>query len=354
MTSGDDGYYTIKSLHSNKYIGVDINDGKTVKQYTSVTDYAKWAILETSSGNYMLKCKKYEHEDKCLATVTPQQFEGGNLYLMNYSDDNNYWDEWEFNEIEYSFTLHHYYDYGYEERFSDADETASQKIQSYHNAVAERLLQIFGVIVYSECENSPFESRADHCKKLMHGEDDYLDYIWFDEDCAHGSGSEPNIHLTRTAINSEKFPNSNILTPVIWTGYILPTVNHRASVTFNKRSIVMTPYNMTDFDEVTSKYVNESSDNVKKDSIYELLHEVCHTLGTYDHYCYYNYKLYDPSNTPCTNEHCVICVNHIEEKYCIMFANPSEVIDQTADDDLLCQDCIQIIREHLADHHELS
>ena len=341
---GDDGYYTIKSVSNGKYIGVDPTNTSLVRQSNILNNYTKWSIIETESGNYKLKCKATETSGYVLSLPSSSSTDGTSLIMALYTEDQDFRDEWELYKIDYTYTLYHYYDYGYNKRFSDTTSTAEEKIESYHNAVAERLLQIFGVIVYFECDAEPFESSADECKKLLHGDDDYLDYIGFDEDCIHGSDSNSNIHLTPEAIKSANFAKSDILTPVLWTGYILS--GNPGSVAFNKKTIVMTPLYTTTETSVDDIYVNKTEPNVIWNSIYSLLHEVGHTLGAFDH------TICKEEDAPCSESNCDRCVHNLTEKrYCIMACKPRDNIEEFTNEELFCQDCLQIIRDHLAGHH---
>ena len=90
-----DDYYTIKSVYSGKYLGVDPDDTSIVRQYTSTSDYTKWSIELTSSGKYKLKCKALENTDYVLATPSATSGNGINLTMVTYTHDTNYRDEWE-------------------------------------------------------------------------------------------------------------------------------------------------------------------------------------------------------------------------------------------------------------------
>ena len=333
--SGGEGYVRIKSEHSNKYLGVDSTDTTVIKQTSAQNNYTLWKFERTSAGNLKLICKAY---DETLVLAPSSNATGADLILTTYTDNSDYTDEWVNYLVQYSYTLHHYYDHGYDARFTDNNSTALEKIKIYHNAVSERLMQIFGVITYGEY--SLFESSADLCKKMMYGEDDYLDYVVLEENCSHGENSS-NIHLTRTDLQDD-LSRSNILTSVVWTGYIMP--GPKSSVSF-ERSIVMTPLYTTE-KNANDKYLNLSNWNeVKWNSIYSFIHEVGHTLGAPDHYCY------DSENRPCYNNYCDVCVNNTAKRECIMSCYPRKNIDEISNEDLFCQDCLQTIRAHLEDHH---
>ena len=93
LNFGSDGYYTIKSAHSNKYIGLDTADLNNIKQYTSPTDYCKWAIRETTSGNYIFVCKA-TNDEYVLSANYPNSGNGSVLVGKVYTDDTERNDEW--------------------------------------------------------------------------------------------------------------------------------------------------------------------------------------------------------------------------------------------------------------------
>jgi hypothetical protein len=62
----EDGYYCIKSVYSNKYIGVDSqNTGinkNNIKQFTTLNDYTKWVIYVDNEGKYIIKPKLWNYQ----------------------------------------------------------------------------------------------------------------------------------------------------------------------------------------------------------------------------------------------------------------------------------------------------
>ncbi len=269
------------------------------------------------------------------------------MVLSTYTDDSEYNDEWVSYFVQYSYTLHHYYDHGYNTRFSDSESTAMEKIETYHNAVSERLMQIFGVVTYANYEL--IESCVDSCQEMLFDEENCyndIEKVQQQIDCNHGTGGK-NIHMVLAALRKETLW-SNTLMPVVWTGYVVSPTNV-AGVYFEKTIVI------TCNDIVTKTllgYCNNPVATIRKKIIHTLFHEVCHSLGTIDHYCTENYEEYLPSNDPCDNNTCDVCVyrmNGVRE--CAMTECPQYGVEGTANEDLLCQDCIQVIRNHLADHH---
>ena len=86
------GFFSIKSVHSNLYIGVDSSNTSLVKQYSNENDYTKWLFTETSNGSYTIQHKVIDN--KVLA-VPENNGDGVNLTMVTYSNNNYYWDEWD-------------------------------------------------------------------------------------------------------------------------------------------------------------------------------------------------------------------------------------------------------------------
>ncbi len=88
------GYFRIKSIYSNKYIGVDSTATTVIRQYDTSSDYTLWRFVETTSGNYKLVCKATESSGNVLAVPLNANSNGTNLTMIPYTDDTNYRDEW--------------------------------------------------------------------------------------------------------------------------------------------------------------------------------------------------------------------------------------------------------------------
>ena len=96
---GGSGYFKIKSVKTEKYIGVDSSDTTKVKQYATVTDYTLWKLIETSSGNYKITCKASALSGKVLAAPSSTSANGADLTMLSYVSDSDYKDEWVTKEI---------------------------------------------------------------------------------------------------------------------------------------------------------------------------------------------------------------------------------------------------------------
>lgn len=92
-----DGFFRIKSLKSGKYLGANSSNTSEVRQYGTVTDYLRWKIVETSSGNYRLVCKASTWRKSVLAAPATTSGDGVDLTIQTtYTDDSSYNDEWGF------------------------------------------------------------------------------------------------------------------------------------------------------------------------------------------------------------------------------------------------------------------
>ncbi|XMB71870.1 RICIN domain-containing protein [Mycoplasmatota bacterium WC30] len=71
----DTGYYTIKSIYSNMYIGIDITDlgldKDNIKQYPTAGDYCQWIIYIDDDDNYLIRLVNYSSEFLSAPTSSP-------------------------------------------------------------------------------------------------------------------------------------------------------------------------------------------------------------------------------------------------------------------------------------------
>ena len=91
---GGGGYFKIKCVNSSKYLGVDSSDTSKVKQYSTVTDYTLWKLVETSNGVYKISCKASALSGKVLTTPASTSGNGVDLTMLSYVSDSDYKDEW--------------------------------------------------------------------------------------------------------------------------------------------------------------------------------------------------------------------------------------------------------------------
>ncbi len=95
FTLGSDGYYRIKSKLSSKYIWVNNNSsssGVAIKQYSSVASGSKWAVMETTAGNYAFV--PASATSSLIVMNVPGNSTGTNLNTATYTSDTFYKDEW--------------------------------------------------------------------------------------------------------------------------------------------------------------------------------------------------------------------------------------------------------------------
>ncbi|MBE6694050.1 MAG: hypothetical protein E7589_04730, partial [Ruminococcaceae bacterium] len=92
--ANSDGYIRLKSVYSNKYIGIDPDALSYVKQYAVQNNYTLWRIDRTSSGNLTFQCKVYQGTDAVMAVPTASTVNGTNLIMAAYTDNTTYRDEW--------------------------------------------------------------------------------------------------------------------------------------------------------------------------------------------------------------------------------------------------------------------
>ncbi|MBE5964957.1 MAG: DNRLRE domain-containing protein [Lachnospira sp.] len=104
LTNRSDGYYTIRSSYSGKYLGTsDVSGEAPIYQYDMTSanmNRLLWKIVPTTSGNYQLVAKCSIEYDRALSIDRNSDANGSNLYQYWYSDDTNYRDEWEIVEAE--------------------------------------------------------------------------------------------------------------------------------------------------------------------------------------------------------------------------------------------------------------
>lgn len=91
------GYYYIRSLYSNKYVGVSSSttSGDTsIIQTATASDATRWKITVTSDGNYKFTAKASETNDLALSLPSVTTTNGVNLQQCVYTDDAIFSDEW--------------------------------------------------------------------------------------------------------------------------------------------------------------------------------------------------------------------------------------------------------------------
>ncbi len=221
--------------------------------------------------------------------------------------------------------LSHYYDQGYEVRFSNA----YTNIGNHHSCIRDILEELFHIDISRN--RSDYTSYADDCKIEQDGSVTSSNLA---NQCSHTEEHTDRGNLVTEFIEDESegtTTDSNIL----WTGHIMD--GNATSASYTARNVVvMTP----------ATYENENTETeINVEIRFDLLHEVSHQIGAGDHYCDL-----EQGRTVCDNVQCYACVLHLEnEPDCIM--SNRENIENSDIDDLYCSDCIELIEAHLSNHH---
>lgn len=109
-----DGFYTIQSVYSGKYVGVETTaNNAAIKQYsTNSGEGTRWAFVPSTSGNYIIIAKSAIN-GRVLSVPSESNENGTNLIQYTYSDNDNYKDEWTiYNVNEYKGKLNYWNDSG--------------------------------------------------------------------------------------------------------------------------------------------------------------------------------------------------------------------------------------------------
>jgi hypothetical protein len=193
----------------------------------------------------------------------------------------------------YNLTIYHRYDEGYIVRFPNTENL----IQSYQNVVSSILLDNFSLQVTHSIE--PYRSIADRCRnpltipdlikpcsnlffKCILTIDEVRDEMW-------------NLYSKNIGINE---------TAMAWTGHLLDG-NPLSTSYSGKRVVVMTIAATTSQPE----HNNFHHTTVRRELIYELLHEISHQLGAKDHYCH----VMDLNKPVCNISDCWNCIHRQPE-----------------------------------------
>lgn len=204
-------------------------------------------------------------------------------------------------------------------------------ILSYNSAVSTKFEQFFGL--NCSCQYVMHTSSADTCKIEQ--------YEAVASDNLTASCPHSSTHLTSTALRNVMGDGTNVTSRVLWTGHIMPG-NPASNASSNRYSVIATPKHTT-----TSTYTNKSDSEVRKQSIFTLMHELSHQLGAHDHYCYG----IATGSSVCSNTYCDVCyMGKTETRDCMMSFRYD--IEATDEDVLYCSACLGDIDTHLTDHHQ--
>lgn len=328
-----DGYYTIRSEYGNKYyIGVSsTNTGTDIsKLYTSISDNTRWKIYRNSSGELFLEPKLAPGKVLCV----PNANIGAVLQLIR-ANSVPATGRWRGVEIKYSFTTNHYYDQGYDVRFSGSS-SATTLISGYQRISSNIYLDVFGLGITSTI--SGYTSIVDTCAGLP------MTLAKTKLSCSH----TPN-HRNRTQIKdnllSQVGQGTNVMGRYAWTGHVLGS---NSSAYFPNYAVVMAIGATTD-----SNYNNRPANVVRYESIYTLVHETGHQLGAPDHYCYAE------GNNACSGRDCWRCRQGKNPPNCLMTYRYDDLeakLNNGTIAERFCSQCRSTIHSmgflvHLNDHH---
>lgn len=243
----------------------------------------------------------------------------------------------DFSGIDYLFTEYHYYDQGYNRRFGSAE----SKIYTYTSVMNDVMMDLFKLKINPYVY--PYISPADQCKIWEYGSVEPNNLA---SSCPKNKKHYTKSCLTTTVLRNAIYDNGNgagndFMAKAVWTGHIMDghkRSNSQRNPTF---IIIFTTGNTVN----KQTYTNKSDSNIRKYSIYELIHETAHQLGTRDHYCYGK----DPTTNVCQNQYCDDCVDNKTAPFCVM--NLPFNVESYDVDELFCDECEQTIKSHLADHH---
>ncbi len=244
----------------------------------------------------------------------------------------------DFSTIKYMMTQYHYYDEGYKERFS----SANTKIADYASVLNDVMMANFKLKVCSYVK--PYTSPADQCKKWKYG-DDYLDYL-------SGSCTKISPHKTDSCLQTgylrddlkKQFGNGGgTVSKVAWTGHIMTNYEtDRSNATVGIGTVIITPYATTN---PNNNFLNYSSDKIRRESLYTIVHETGHQLNLRDHYCK---KDFSEQTGKCTNEFCVTCNKLPYSDDCIMLDRIN--VETVNTSKIYCDYCKNTISIYLSDN----
>jgi hypothetical protein len=267
-----------------------------------------------------------------------------------YWEDTDYSDEWYLYEAKYTHTTNHYYDQGYICRYESDGISVPECIKHYQSIVAERLLTLFNlriIATYNEID----ESKADYCKTLPLQFDDLDDF------CNHTTN-----HLTRSMQRVGAPNGDETKTTIIWTGHLLyEKVGGQITKAYSSDShetqykVLIPPKEATIYHDTNQNgiiddddyYTNKSAEQVEEESVYDLMHELSHQLGLYDHYC----QKKEGESGLCSNLYCVKCYDSENldlVENCIM--NGRLDMPEIMNDSVYCALCVNIMKSQLEEH----
>ncbi len=331
----NNGYYTISSAVSGTKYYLSVQNGSSadgtpiVLKSGTITDSMLWAISLSSSGNYKIAPKVGESLGRCMAVVynSNQSTNGLQIKELTYSNDGHKSDEWELWPALRELTPKHYYDTGFNVRYSNIP--AQYLLEVSQTKSSERFLRTFGLYLSPSYEQ--FFSIADDCKTRRFGTV-RIEYLNQNVSmCSH----DPCCISGRTMLNhliQNKGVSAVPSTKVLWTGHMM-LEGQRSFYTTGNKAIIIMP-NSTNGSTTTE---------IIDDYAFTIHHELSHALNAYDHYC--NATATDA----CSNDYCDIHVYGMdEERVCVMSRHLP--LDTYSDADLYCPECLGRMRNYIREN----
>lgn len=308
----------------------------------------QWSDTETATAQTSIKVMGIPGKEYKGAKTIP---EGATITARGNIPNNNEYvyvssgDIWgfinlsDFSTIKYMMTQYHYYDQGFNIRFG----SASTKISDYASVLNDKMIELFGLkicpYVYS------YTSVTDQCKIWRYGSV----YSGNLSSSCPKNGNHKTDSCLQTGYLRDDLKNSfgnggGTVSKVAWTGHIMTDHdNDRSNSTVGVGTIIITPYKTVH--KTSSGYVNDSSYEIRRDSISTLMHETIHQLGVHDHYCYDDQG--GPDGKRCSNTGgCYVCYGNGVKPDCMMMINKYP----TEDTVLLCSKCKSKVSEYLSNN----
>jgi hypothetical protein len=235
------------------------------------------------------------------------------------------------------YVIKHYYDVGFKSR----EGNGITKIGQYHEAVAARFESIFDVEMYYTIE--PIVSICDDCKWDQFG---VISDKFLDSPCTHSKYCTTTEQL-REDLLAQTGMGDGITSIVLWTGHRMQdNENDRSNSRIDTKSVVITRLHTTEWNVLSNSYLEKTPEEKYIEETFTLLHELSHQLEAPDHYCYGK----DDTTGVCNNKTCDVCCFDFDyPRACVMSYRYD--LSTLSDNQMYCEECETIIRDHLADHH---
>ncbi len=162
------GYYKLKSIAGEFYLGIPANDIEgegTVTLHTSTSRGTQWAIIPGNNGQFTLMANpvasRSEGEITKVLGVNPSVGSVG-----QFEESLSLYTKWELSKYNYILNI----ELMYEEAFANRFENPISKIENAMSVAQEKFLTEFGVLIeYSAPVR--FKSLGDECNDLMDDDD---------------------------------------------------------------------------------------------------------------------------------------------------------------------------------------